>query len=67
MDVKRISVTMNSGTDTPSAFPVVLKKIMEIPPPNLLEGDDGKCLCTSQALMAAQLAIEARCIAEFLS
>ncbi|KAK7134616.1 hypothetical protein R3I93_017901 [Phoxinus phoxinus] len=35
-----ISVTMDSGTDTPIAFPVVLKKIMEIPPPNLLEGDD---------------------------
>lgn len=69
MDVERISVTMDSATDTPSAFPVtlVLKKIMEIPPPNLLEGDDGKCLCTSQALMAAQLAVEARCIAEFLS
>uniref|UniRef100_A0A8C2EZD6 Thyrotroph embryonic factor-like n=2 Tax=Cyprinus carpio TaxID=7962 RepID=A0A8C2EZD6_CYPCA len=27
-------------TDTQAAFPVVLKKIMEIPPPNLLEGDD---------------------------
>jgi len=46
MDAEPISVTMDSGTDTPIAFPVVLKKIMEIPPPNLLEGDDGgKCLC----------------------
>lgn len=40
MDVEPISVTVDSGTDTPIAFPVVLKKIMEIPPPNLLEGDD---------------------------
>lgn len=67
MDVEPISVTVDSGTDTPIAFPVVLKKIMEIPPPNLLEGDDGKCLCTSRAFMAAQLAVGARCIAEFLS
>lgn len=42
MDVKPnvTSVTMDSGTDSPIAFRVVLKKIMDIPPPNLLEGDD---------------------------
>ncbi|KAK2876530.1 hypothetical protein Q8A67_020626 [Cirrhinus molitorella] len=41
MDVDPVSVTMDAGSDIPSpAFPVVLKKIMEIPPPNLLEGDD---------------------------
>ncbi|XP_050979651.1 TEF transcription factor, PAR bZIP family member a isoform X1 [Labeo rohita] len=41
MDVDTVSVTMDARSDSPSpAFPVVLKKIMEIPPPNLLEGDD---------------------------
>uniref|UniRef100_A0A671LI03 Thyrotroph embryonic factor-like n=2 Tax=Sinocyclocheilus anshuiensis TaxID=1608454 RepID=A0A671LI03_9TELE len=40
MDVDPVSVTMDVGIDIPAAFPVVLKKIMEIPPPNLLEGDD---------------------------
>ncbi|XP_052467205.1 thyrotroph embryonic factor isoform X1 [Carassius gibelio] len=40
MDVVPVSVTLDVGTDTPAAFPVVLKNIMEIPPPNLLEGDD---------------------------
>lgn len=25
----------------PTSFPVVLKKVMELPPPNLLDGDDG--------------------------
>ncbi|XP_056325513.1 TEF transcription factor, PAR bZIP family member a isoform X1 [Danio aesculapii] len=40
MDVKPISITMDAGAETSAAFPVVLKKIMETPPPNLLEGDD---------------------------
>ncbi|XP_016401560.1 TEF transcription factor, PAR bZIP family member a isoform X1 [Sinocyclocheilus rhinocerous] len=41
MDVDPVSVSIDAGSDAPSpAFPVVLKKIMEIPPPNLLEGDD---------------------------
>ncbi|XP_067285490.1 TEF transcription factor, PAR bZIP family member a isoform X1 [Pseudorasbora parva] len=40
MDAKPISVKVDSGADSPIGFPVVLKKIMEIPPPNLLEGDD---------------------------
>ncbi|KTF76899.1 hypothetical protein cypCar_00028902 [Cyprinus carpio] len=40
MDVDPVSVALDVGTDTQAAFPVVLKKIMEIPPPNLLEGDD---------------------------
>ncbi|XP_051958518.1 thyrotroph embryonic factor-like isoform X1 [Xyrauchen texanus] len=35
-----ISVTVDTGNGTPISFPVVLKKIMEIPPPNLLEADD---------------------------
>ncbi|XP_016308839.1 thyrotroph embryonic factor-like isoform X1 [Sinocyclocheilus anshuiensis] len=41
MDVDPVSVSIDADSDAPSpAFPVVLKKIMEIPPPNLLEGDD---------------------------
>lgn len=39
-DMKPISITMDAGAETSAAFPVVLKKIMETPPPNLLEGDD---------------------------
>lgn len=26
----------------PTSFPVVLKKVMESPPPNILDGDDGR-------------------------
>ncbi|XP_018922128.1 thyrotroph embryonic factor isoform X2 [Cyprinus carpio] len=41
MDVDPVSVSIDAGSDAPSpAFPVVLRKIMEIPPPNLLEGED---------------------------
>lgn len=38
--------TITTKTETfkgsPGAFPVVLQNIMEMPPPNLLEDDDGK-------------------------
>lgn len=41
--------TITTKTETfkgsPGAFPVVLQNIMEMPPPNLLEGDDGKSIC----------------------
>lgn len=38
-----VTVSLESVSGPPSSFPVVLKKIMEIPPPNILEdGDDGK-------------------------
>lgn len=32
---------LESTSAAPSSFPVVLKKIMEMPPPNILD-DDGK-------------------------
>lgn len=35
-----LTITLETNNSVPSSFPVVLKKIMEIPPPNLLEGDD---------------------------
>ncbi|XP_062331239.1 TEF transcription factor, PAR bZIP family member a isoform X1 [Osmerus eperlanus] len=35
-----ITITLETTTGVLSSFPVVLKKIMETPPPNLLEGDD---------------------------
>lgn len=35
-----ILITLETATGAPSAFPVVLKKIMEMPPPNILDGDD---------------------------
>ncbi|KAM7371117.1 hypothetical protein PAMP_010609 [Pampus punctatissimus] len=33
-------ITLETTTGAPSSFPVVLKKIMEMPPPNILDGDD---------------------------
>lgn len=36
------AVDTTAAGDT-SSFPVVLKKIMEMPPPNILDGDDGEC------------------------
>uniref|UniRef100_A0A8C7WM30 TEF transcription factor, PAR bZIP family member a n=1 Tax=Oryzias sinensis TaxID=183150 RepID=A0A8C7WM30_9TELE len=33
---------LEPGAEGTGVFPVVLKKIMEMPPPNILEGDDGE-------------------------
>ncbi|KAI3365532.1 hypothetical protein L3Q82_010618 [Scortum barcoo] len=35
-------ITLETATGATSSFPVVLKKIMEMPPPNILDGDDGE-------------------------
>ncbi|XP_051969105.1 TEF transcription factor, PAR bZIP family member a isoform X1 [Xyrauchen texanus] len=40
MAEEHVSVTVDTGNGTQMYFPVVLKKIMEMPPPNVLEGDD---------------------------
>ncbi|XP_071384324.1 TEF transcription factor, PAR bZIP family member a isoform X2 [Centroberyx affinis] len=40
MSTEPIVFTLEKTTGAPGSLPVVLKKIMEIPPPNLLEGDD---------------------------
>ncbi|XP_042363562.1 TEF transcription factor, PAR bZIP family member a isoform X2 [Plectropomus leopardus] len=40
MSVEPIIITLETATGASSTFPVVLKKIMEMPPPNILEGDD---------------------------
>ncbi|XP_055033050.2 TEF transcription factor, PAR bZIP family member a isoform X1 [Misgurnus anguillicaudatus] len=40
MATEPVSVTMDTVSGIPTVIPVVLKKIMEIPPPNLLEGED---------------------------
>lgn len=42
MSGKPILIKLEMATGTSSSFPVVLKKVMEMPPPNILEGDDGK-------------------------
>lgn len=42
MSGEQILITLETGDGAPSSFPVVLKKIMEMPPPNILDGDDGK-------------------------
>lgn len=41
MSGEPILITLSSSTGASTALPVVLKKIMEMPPPNILEGDDG--------------------------
>ncbi|KAF7654000.1 hypothetical protein LDENG_00075910 [Lucifuga dentata] len=40
MSVEPIVITVDSITGAPGSIPVVLKKIMEMPPPNILDGDD---------------------------
>lgn len=41
MSAERVTVRVDDGSGPPAAFPVALKKILEIPPPNLLECTDG--------------------------
>ncbi len=43
MSGEPILITLETASGAPSTFPVVLKKIMEMPPPNILDCDDGKC------------------------
>lgn len=38
-------ITLETDPSAPSSIPDVLKKIMEMPPPNILDGDDGKGVC----------------------
>ncbi|KAK2885045.1 TEF transcription factor, PAR bZIP family member a isoform X1 [Channa argus] len=40
MSAEPVLITMATETGTTGSFPVVLKKIMEMPPPNILDGDD---------------------------
>uniref|UniRef100_A0A8C6SKN8 TEF transcription factor, PAR bZIP family member a n=1 Tax=Neogobius melanostomus TaxID=47308 RepID=A0A8C6SKN8_9GOBI len=40
MSADPVVFTVEMDTGTPSSFPVVLKKIMEMPPPNIFDGDD---------------------------
>ncbi|XP_073345537.1 TEF transcription factor, PAR bZIP family member a isoform X1 [Pagrus major] len=40
MSGEPVLIKLETATGTTSSFPVVLKKIMEMPPPNILEGDD---------------------------
>lgn len=42
MSGEPLLVTVETAAGSPSSFPLVLKKIMEMPPPNILDGDDGK-------------------------
>lgn len=41
MSTESIVITLSTTPGGPSSFPVVLKKVMELPPPNILDGDDG--------------------------
>lgn len=40
MSGEPIIITLETATGAHSSFPVVLKKIMEMPPPNILDGDE---------------------------
>lgn len=40
MSGEPLLVTVETAAGSPSSFPLVLKKIMEMPPPNILDGDD---------------------------
>ncbi|KAG8009006.1 Transcription factor VBP [Nibea albiflora] len=40
MSGKPARITLETAKGAPSSFPVVLKKIMEMPPPNILDDDD---------------------------
>lgn len=41
MSGEKILITLETATGAHTSFPVVLKKVMEMPPPNILDGDDG--------------------------
>jgi len=40
MSGEPVHITLETAAGAPSSFPVVLKKVMEMPPPNILDGDD---------------------------
>ncbi|RVE59309.1 hypothetical protein OJAV_G00187410 [Oryzias javanicus] len=40
MAEKSVFIRLEPGAEATGVFPVVLKKIMEMPPPNILDGDD---------------------------
>ena len=42
MSKEPLTITLETTMGLHGSLPVVIKKIMETPPPNLLEGDDGK-------------------------
>lgn len=42
MSENSVFIRLEPGAEGTGVFPVVLKKIMEMPPPNILEGDDGE-------------------------
>lgn len=42
MSGEAVHVQLSPAGLLPTSFPVVLKKILEMPPPNILDGDDGK-------------------------
>lgn len=42
MSTEPVLITLASESGAGSSLPVVLKKIMEMPPPNILDGDDGE-------------------------
>lgn len=41
MTEESILITLATTPGGPTSFPVVLKKVMKLPPPNVLDGDDG--------------------------
>lgn len=43
MSAEPVIITLTTENGNTTTLPVVLKKIMEMPPPNILDGDDGRC------------------------
>lgn len=41
MSEQPVLLTVATTPGAAASFPVVLKKVMEMPPPNILDGDDG--------------------------
>lgn len=46
MSGESILITLATTPGGPTSFPVVLRKVMELPPPHILDGDDGTFLRT---------------------
>uniref|UniRef100_A0A3B5BHP4 Thyrotroph embryonic factor-like n=1 Tax=Stegastes partitus TaxID=144197 RepID=A0A3B5BHP4_9TELE len=50
MSGEPVLITLETASGAPSTFPVVLKKIMEMPPPNILDDTDKEKLCLGDSV-----------------
>lgn len=73
MSGESILITLATTPGGPPSFPVVLKKVMDLPPPNILDGDDGTfgggeaCIwCTTSMLANVALSVRSGSADKFL-